>query len=96
MLTPLARSGDSRANFFLGVSYLLLEQNEDAVAALERAARGGGAALDSQAHYYLAVAYIRVYRFEEALKELEAAQERGGAYSARAAALEEQVRTSAL
>jgi tetratricopeptide (TPR) repeat protein len=95
-LAPLARGGDPRANFYLGVSYLLLERNEDAVSALERAVRSSGGSNDAQTHYYLAVAYLRGYRFEEALRELTLAQERNGPYASRAAELEDEVRSSAL
>jgi hypothetical protein len=95
-LVPLARAGDTRASFYLGVSLLLLDRNEDAVAPLERASAAWRGQLGSQAHYYLGVAYLRTYRFEEALRELLAAQQGGGPYAAKAAELEEEVRSSAL
>jgi hypothetical protein len=95
-LAPLARGGDVRASFYLGVSLLLLDRNDDAVSALERAAASSRGQLGAQVHYYLGVAYLRTYRFEEALHELKAAQEGRGPFASRAAELEEEVRTSAL
>jgi hypothetical protein len=95
-LAPLARSGDIRASFYLGVSLLLTDRPEEAVEPLTRVARAWRGQLGAQAQYYLAVAHLRTYRFQEALLELRAVQDLGGPYAARAAELEDEVRTSAL
>jgi hypothetical protein len=84
-LSPLARGGDARASFYLGVSLPLTQ-----------AVEGTRGQFAGQANYYLAAALLRTYRFEEALRALKAAQDTGGPFAAKAAELEEEVRTSAL
>jgi hypothetical protein len=95
-LSPLARGGDARASFYLGVSLLLADRADEAVAPLTQAVEGTRGQFAGQANYYLAAALLRTYRFEEALRALKAAQDTGGPFAAKAAELEEEVRTSAL
>ena len=74
----------AEAQFYLGVSQLLMERNDDAVASLKAARSLAGLALRDQAAWYLAVAWHRTGRDADARPLLEHLCQAGGATSERA------------
>jgi tetratricopeptide (TPR) repeat protein len=67
-------------SFYLGVSYLFLNRNADALAALQRARSLGGAALSSDIEWYVAVAEERSGHPREALAMLRQLCAQAGPY----------------
>jgi predicted Zn-dependent protease len=64
------------AQFFLGISYLVLGEPADASAVLNRVAGSNVAPFADEAHFYLAKAALRAHDLDRAERELSLATER--------------------
>jgi TolA-binding protein len=64
------------AQFFLGISYLLSDDGDKAVAVLDRVAASGAAPFADEAHFYLAKAALRARDLDRAERELTLAKQR--------------------
>lgn len=77
----------AHAQFFLGVSLLMVDKAADARQALERAAASGTAPFADEAHFYLAKAALRERDLPRAKRELQLAVEREAGPAGEAARL---------
>jgi TolA-binding protein len=79
-LADLARSTPTAATyFFLGISYLMLERTDDAIAALQQSIDTGSAAYAEDAQFFLAKGLLRKGDRAGAARALEAVARAGGA-----------------
>jgi len=87
-LEGLARKYPKAAetHFYLGVSRLFLERDEEATTALEEAKRLAEGALAQDAAWYLGIASVRAGRVEQGTAELRGLCARAGEYQVRACA----------
>jgi hypothetical protein len=79
------------ARFYLGISYLLMDQNDQAVEELRHTAALGDTPYLDGAHFYLAKAYLRKKNFASAEDELGKTVAVHGSYEAEARKLIEQL-----